>query len=290
MNKYLIFRTDRIGDFLISAILIKLLKENDKSANIFVVASEKNYQYIKEFDYIDNVIKLDNSLFSKIKLILNLRRHLFKDIIIHDCKNRSRIISFFLNSINKPILIKKKNTSHINLIRQIIKVLKYDFYNDCFNTLSYKKNKIENQVQLHFDEKWIHKDYINGYTYIEPTKKELLEFLISLKNKTKKKIIVTTGFKMPNLLNEIIDELKNENIEIYDKLNFLELENITIKSQILISCHGAISHVAAAKNIRQIDIIDKSYNYSYWTEHFRNYNYLYRSDFRSMSNQIIKII
>ena len=94
MNKYLIFRTDRIGDFLISAILIKLLKENDKSANIFVVASEKNYQYIKEFDYIDNVIKLDNSLFSKIKLILNLRSHLFKDIIIHDCKNRSRIISF----------------------------------------------------------------------------------------------------------------------------------------------------------------------------------------------------
>ena len=49
---------------------------------------------------------------------------------------------------------------------------------------------------------------------------------------------------MPNLLNEIIDELKNENIEIYDKLNFLELENITIKSQILISCHGVISHVA----------------------------------------------
>ena len=29
MNKYLIFRTDRIGDFLILAILIKSIRRND---------------------------------------------------------------------------------------------------------------------------------------------------------------------------------------------------------------------------------------------------------------------
>ena len=46
MNKYLIFRTDRIGDFLVSAILIKCIKINDPSANITVIASDKNYYYI----------------------------------------------------------------------------------------------------------------------------------------------------------------------------------------------------------------------------------------------------
>jgi ADP-heptose:LPS heptosyltransferase len=42
VNKYLIFRTDRIGDFLVSAILIKCIKINDPSANITVVGSNKN--------------------------------------------------------------------------------------------------------------------------------------------------------------------------------------------------------------------------------------------------------
>ena len=41
MNNYLIFRTDRIGDFLISSILIKSIKLNDKKAHISVVCSSK---------------------------------------------------------------------------------------------------------------------------------------------------------------------------------------------------------------------------------------------------------
>ena len=46
MNKYLIFRTDKIGNFLISAILIKSIRRNDPDSFINVVASEKNYNYI----------------------------------------------------------------------------------------------------------------------------------------------------------------------------------------------------------------------------------------------------
>ena len=77
------------------------------------------------------------------------------------------------------------------------------------------------------------------------------------------------------------------NIKIYTNLSFSELEKITLRSKILISCHGAISHVAAANKIKQIDIIDKSYNYNVWTEHFRNYDYLYRSNFNDLSKKII---
>ena len=47
MNKYLIFRTDRIGDFLISAILIKSLKINDQSSHVTLVASEKIMNILK---------------------------------------------------------------------------------------------------------------------------------------------------------------------------------------------------------------------------------------------------
>ena len=41
-------------------------------------------------------------------------------------------------------------------------------------------------------------------------------------------------------------------------------------------------------NVKQIDIIDKSYNYTRWTEHFRNYNYLYREKFDILANKILE--
>ena len=45
---YLIFRTDRIGDFLITSSLIKAIKRNDTKAKIFIVASNKNEEFIEE--------------------------------------------------------------------------------------------------------------------------------------------------------------------------------------------------------------------------------------------------
>ena len=47
MSNYLFFRTDRIGDFLVSAILINSIKRNDLNSNITVVSSKKNHLYIK---------------------------------------------------------------------------------------------------------------------------------------------------------------------------------------------------------------------------------------------------
>ena len=69
MNKYLIFRTDKIGDFLILAILIKSIRRNDPDSFINVVASEKNYNYIKSFKIVDKVTLLTKGILSKLKLI-----------------------------------------------------------------------------------------------------------------------------------------------------------------------------------------------------------------------------
>ena len=49
-------------------------------------------------------------------------------------------------------------------------------------------------------------------------------------------------------------------------------------------------NIASALNIRQIDIIDKSYDYNKWTNHFRNYNSVYRKNFKHLSNEILKIV
>lgn len=291
MNKYLIFRTDRIGDFLISAILIKSLKTNDQSAHITVVASEKNYDYIKKYFGVDKVLLLKNNILSKIKVFYELnKQNFFNSIIIHDDKRRSKLISFFLKSKKKIILKEINKYSHIEHIKYILEKLNFEFDEkslDIFDHQSFKTSKKNNTILFHFDEKWIHRDYIKKYVNIEPTMEELVNFLKLIQKKTSKKVVVTTGKKTPILLKKCIENLNNGDFEFLENLSFLDLENKVFQSDILVSCHGAISHVASANNIKQIDIIDKSYDYSRWTKHFRNYNSLYRDTFNELSNKIL---
>ena len=293
MNRFLIFRTDRIGDFLISAILIKCIKDNDPMAHISVVASNKNYSYIKTFPYINQVIQLNNNIFSKIYVFFNLFKFNYKSIIVHDNKNRSKFITFFLRSKNKIKISNTKTESQIKLIKDILKKIKFNFFNNSLNILTHRsinKDKNENLIQLHFDEKWIFNDYIKKFVNIEPTELELANFLKKIIKNKDKELIITTGFNLPNKIKNIETILKKLKIKLYKNMDFLELEKITSKSNILISCHGAISHVAAANNIKQIDIIDKSYDYFKWSDHFRNYNFLYRDNFDKLSEKIIDLI
>ena len=293
MNKYLIFRTDRIGDFLVSAILLKCIKKNDPNAHISVVASSKNYEYIKTFPYVNNVIQLDNNFISKLSVFLKLFKFEYKSIIIHDDKKRSKFISFFLKSSNKIKVFNSQEITHIQLIKEILKKMSFIFFNDALNTLTHreqKKSNGENLIQLHFDEKWIFNDYIKKFINIEPTEIELINFIKKIIKKKGGKLVITTGFNLPDKMNKIKNNLNDLKVNLYEGLNFLELEKVTSKSNILISCHGAISHVASANKIKQIDIIDKSYNYGKWTNHFRNYTFLYRDNFEKLSDKIIDLI
>lgn len=291
MNKYLIFRTDRIGDFHLTAILVNAIKKNDKKAHICIIASKKNYNYIKEFKLIDEVILLKNNFIEKFHLINKLRKTNYKNIIIHDNKKRSHLISIFLK-YKKKITLKGGEISHIKRIKNILSQLNFKFFNSSLDTLEERNSdfEIKNFIQFHFDEKWVHSSYIKSYIKIEPNKQELIDFLRSLSSKTASKIVVTTGINTPNILKEVIAQNRFDNIFYYENLNFNELEKIVINADTLISCHGAISHVATAKKIKQIDIIDKSYSYNIWNDHFRNYNYVYRRKFSELINDIFKLL
>ena len=295
MNKYLIFRTDRIGDFLLSAILIRTIKRNSPNSFVRVLASKKNFEYIKSFKDVDDVVLNNKNYFSQLKILKNLKKDNYSAIIIHDNKKRSNFLSFFLNS---PLKIKNNpnsKESHIYNIKDIISKLGIDFSNEDLNILenrSYtnEKDLPNDYIVFHFDEKWIHGKYINHYTNIEPTLEEFTNFLSDLSKKTEKNLVITTGLQSPEILKKAIKVLNNSKINFFENLNFLEIESIISSCNLLISCHGAVSHVCAAKNIKQVDIIDKSYNYSSWSDHFRNYNYIYRTKFSSLSKNILDII
>ena len=294
MNFYLIFRTDRIGDFLLTAIMINSIKRNDLNSHITVVSSKKNYDYIQSFKSVDEVILLENNFIKKIKLIIKLRFSYYNFVIIHDLKNRSSIISFFLKYGIKIKPNNDLNISYIDTIKEILLKLNFNFQDSDLNTLKdrrYDSLECSNNdfILLHFDEKWIYNNYIRQYSNIEPTKDDLISFINSLLMASKKKLIITTGVNCPSILNDIAVNNSNNRVKIYKKLNFFDLENLISKCKLLISCHGAASHIAAAHNIRQIDIIEKEKIdfYHKWTEHFRNYFPIYRTKFDELSNKII---
>ena len=82
MAKFLIFRTDRIGDFITSQLVTNSISEVSKKNQVDVVASRYNSKYIKNFKYIKNIFIFDktkNKILDFLSLFLQTRK---KNMII----------------------------------------------------------------------------------------------------------------------------------------------------------------------------------------------------------------
>ena len=294
MKEFLIFRTDRVGDFLFSLLLIKTIKINFPNSRITLISSEKNHLYAKTFKSIEKIIVLKNDFISKLKIIFRLRSNKYDAIIIHDGKNRSKFISYFLKTKLKITCVTNLIDTQIDIIKKVCDKTRIKFDEKSLNFLDERKYPLlkipfDNYIHLHFDGKWIYKDYVDKYINIEPSKEELINFISKITSKNKK-LIITTGKKVPILLDQIKFEIDTSRVIIFKDQELLELENIVIHSDLLISCHGWITHIASAKQVKQIDIIDSSYPYDKWTCHLRNYNSINRKKFDNLSKEIVDLI
>ena len=97
----LVFRTDRIGDLLLTCPSIKTIKEQFPGSKINIVTSEKNFEYSKTFDFIDNTHKFPTKFILKIVFFFKLLKKKYDIIYIFDGKDRSILFSCFLKSPNK---------------------------------------------------------------------------------------------------------------------------------------------------------------------------------------------
>jgi len=329
MNNYIFFRTDRIGDFLVSAILINSIKRNDKNAEITVVCSKKNYFYVKSFDFVNHAILYPSSFIKKLIFFFNLRKKKYFLTGALDGKKRSIYSCIFCNSKKKVLLTTKnffekvfspffnmilnfnKDKTRIEEIREILSFCNFNFKESDLNLFQNRtlnnlklKNIEKNYTLFHFDEKWIHNDYIKKYKSIEPNFDEFNKFLENLLVRTKSNIVITTGIKS-NIIQERLlsnfnkisdyEYLLNKNskkIIILVNINFFDLEYVVKNCNMLIACHGAATHLASAFDKKIIDVFDESQRdfYAKWNSHFRNYTYLYRKDFSKLSSEILNLI
>ena len=299
MNKYIFFRTDRIGDFLMSSILFKSIKNSDHKSTITIVASKKNFEYIKRFEFVDEVILFPESFINKFLFYCKFFLKRFYLVGILDGKKRSIYFSFIVKSKYKFLFTYKKFynlslkylytyifldencTSKLDEIKILLNYIGSSFSDNDLNTINHQKidscklniSSLNKFVLIHFDEKWIFDDYIASYKSIEPSNEKLfLDFLELLVSKTGMDLVVSTGFKQNKYINflkkkfSFFDEdiyiynFDSKKIYLYDNLSFSQLEKLILNSDKLITCHGAPSHVGAALNKKIIDIIDISEN------------------------------
>ena len=252
---YLIFRTDRIGDFLITLPLIKSIKRNDLNAIIDVVSSTKNENHIKSNKFVDNTFLLkSNSFIDKINLFFKLIKKKYDFIIVADKKNRSILISLFLLSKKKIFNISKaiqkkmlgffykdvfldndqvKNTSIKKIIEMNCASLNINFGEEDYKFFS--KNQFEDHYKLneifdldkseylifHYDEKWELDQYSKVFkkaknlTNIEIDINPLKKFLVDLAKKKSMDVVVTTGNLETGIINRLKEVSRNLSSNLY---------------------------------------------------------------------------
>ena len=295
----LIFRTDRIGDFFLTSILIKSIKRNYPNSNISVICSNKNYDFIRKYSLVENVYLFEKrnfwSLF-KLKNILNKKK--IDYVFIIDGKERSIIFSLFIKAKEKFYTLTKQNSkilkiiknktiipdnevdfNKIYIIKKNLELLNCDLIESDFDIfknekilskLNFGKSKINlnNYLMLHLDEKWIYEKYIREYVNIQPDIHDLVKFMNKLIDRKKINLVITSGIeknilfeKLKSISSKLEDNIyKREynkfTIFLFDNTNIYDLIFLISKASLLITCHGAPSHIASSLNIKSIDIID----------------------------------
>ena len=254
--KYLIFRTDRIGDFLIILPLIKALKVNNPNSNISIVTSQKNINFVKNNYLVDDVFVLkSNKIKDKIKLFFKLNKLSYDTVIVSDKKNRSIILTLFLKAKKKIFNVSKNyqkqllhlffkdvfldNDSFVNnstkevLKRNCVSLdIKFnDDYYKFFQIDHFKKHcpvtdilelKNKKYIVFHCDEKWEIENYsklfkkAKNFTDIKLNKSDLVNFLFKLSATKSMQIIITTGHLHTNIINDLQKDSRKINPYLYE--------------------------------------------------------------------------
>jgi ADP-heptose:LPS heptosyltransferase len=327
MSRYLIFRTDRIGDFIFSRMIINSIKKDNPKNKIDFVCSYYNSKYVKNYTDINKIYILDKyNLFLMIKNMIQINNSGYDYIIILDGKRRSVFFSMFLSAKNKiavlkdfrPYLILKiffnnyfinsDVNSQFDNFSSLINYLDIKVSNkiNYYDNYKFKKDKFKNLhlnfTLLHLDEKWFEGFYYSDYKYIDLNINNFSKFIKTINKKFKKDIIITSGLfniKTFNSIKEFFFVKRKKNTYVSNKFkfklmiientDFRDLENIVKKCNELICCEGAISHVSNSFSKKTYALINDTKIGNFWTKHMKNLILIKRNNINNICKQIISL-
>ena len=130
IKRILVFRTDRLGDFIISKSVLNNLIHT-KKFSIDIVVSQKNYDYIKNFNSFNKIFIYRNSF---LKFVIEYKKFFlnrYDYILIHDGKRRSHQISLFIRGKKFSLIKFSKNSIYFSFI----KIFEFSTYYNSENNL-----------------------------------------------------------------------------------------------------------------------------------------------------------
>ena len=127
-----------------------------------------------------------------------------------------------------------------------------------------------------------------------------MSFYRGVCNKIQKDLVISAGAETNSLIDGVKEKfnkngvfaLNGKKIIILDNISFTDLKIIIKKADLVIACHGSPAHIASSFNTKIIDIFDQKNEefYKFYTNHLRNYKYLYREDFNILAKNILQLI
>jgi len=324
MAKYLLFRTDRIGDFIFSRIITHAIKKKNSLNTIDIVCSKYNAKYVKNYRDLNKVYIIEKWNFKLMyENLKKINSKKYDYLIVLDGKRRSIFFSIFLKAkqkiavvkdwrpylilklfFNKYLINSESNNQHNNFITLANLInLKIEDKIDYYRSYRFKKNiKINfksNYTLLHLDEKWFEGFYYNDFKYMNLNDNNFEILINTIFNKFKKPILITSGMVKTPILkkiikkyfvkiddNEYISKKYKNRLKFFDNTDFQDLELIVKKSYNLICCEGAISHVSNSFNKKTYALVNNFKTAIFWTNHMKNVKLVKRDNIYKICRQI----
>ena len=327
MNRYLIFRTDRIGDFIFSRIITDAIKKKNSSNIIDFVCSSYNANYVRNFKDINKIFILDKyNLNLMIKNLIAINSEKYDYLIVLDGKRRSIFFSLLLSAKYKIAVLKdwrpflllklfydkfiinsevKSQYNNFTSLANLID-LKISKNIDYYKSYRFKKKSKyiipSNFILLHLDEKWFEGYYYKDFTYMNLNKKSFDLLIKTIFDKFKIPIIMTSGYTKVPILNEIIkknfikikdDEFVSKKyknrLQFFDNTDFQDIELIVKKSKAIICCEGAISHISHSFGKITYALIHNINIATFWTNHMPKIKLITRNKISYICKDLKKI-
>lgn len=309
IKKILIFRTEHIGDFLLSIGGIKSLKLAYPNSKLTVVVGPWNVELAKSVPYIDEVLEFNNPFVKRYLKIKDIIRIFVKDF----WKIRGKIKE--INSSKWDLLVIFSNRKFNKIFMKMIKAKKKiaDF--------SFQINQNDQQRQLNMLKKFgIKKVY--KISELKKDEKDLqkVEKFISKNNLNKSNMIIIQPFspdenknwsnkKWAKLIKKIYEEDKKikfvligapgekERIELILKkieskkgvnaagiFNLVQVYHLIKKSKLFISIDSGIKHITELTKVPSIILFGPTYN-KMWAPTRENDYLIKKNSMEDISNK-----
>ena len=262
----IIFRTDVIGDFVMSTALIQNVKNKFPDADITIVCSNKNYKIVKLYNIFNKIIIFDKkfNFFKKILLYTNILCRSYHICICLDGKNFSITNSILMKSKYKFLLVYKKQKKIFG--HKFIFTRPFKFFIPLFTDCQYfSSNKPDASIN-HFPTlysnllKKVDVSFSNKHKYYFPENQEITNFFSDYFDK-----FINDKYLLIHLDEKWLD-IPEVNIKLTSQISNLQ-KNLNY-SLILTSYNNKFDYFNnLKKNFTTINFVNDKINFNNYKNH-----------------------